>query len=288
MNYIIFDLEWNNVYNYKTKQGTNEIIEIGAVKLSENLELVDTFNQLIMPQLSKKLGSRFTKLTGITKEEVFENGVSFDDAFNKFEQWCSDDENIFLSWSNSDLFTLISNFRIFRDSSTVTFMHNYADAQKYCMSFFDDLTGASQIGLSDCAQRLEIDTDDFHFHRAVEDCYVSALCFKKLYDEKKFSGFVNHCDYDYFERLTFKKYFISTPVCDDFNISDVELKCPVCKSNVIPVKDYEFLNNTFRGAGQCIECKRKFWLYVRAKKTYDEVIVSKRLVAINKKRAKYI
>ena len=56
MNFIIFDLEWNNAYNYKLKRGMNEIIEIGAVKLDENLDVVDTFKQLIKPQLSRKLG----------------------------------------------------------------------------------------------------------------------------------------------------------------------------------------------------------------------------------------
>ena len=49
MNFIIFDLEWNNAYNYKLKRGMNEIIEIGAVKLDENLDVVDTFKQLIKP-----------------------------------------------------------------------------------------------------------------------------------------------------------------------------------------------------------------------------------------------
>ena len=45
MNFIIFDLEWNNAYNYKLKRGMNEIIEIGAVKLDENLKVIDTLNQ---------------------------------------------------------------------------------------------------------------------------------------------------------------------------------------------------------------------------------------------------
>ena len=31
MNFVIFDLEWNNAYNYKAQTGMNEIIEIGTV-----------------------------------------------------------------------------------------------------------------------------------------------------------------------------------------------------------------------------------------------------------------
>lgn len=55
MYYIIFDLEWNNAYNYSTGKGMNEIIEIGAVKLDEKLNIVDTFKQLIKPKISKSL-----------------------------------------------------------------------------------------------------------------------------------------------------------------------------------------------------------------------------------------
>ena len=51
MEYIIFDLEWNNAFNYRTKKGINEIIEIGAVKLNDDFEVVDTFKQLIYPRL---------------------------------------------------------------------------------------------------------------------------------------------------------------------------------------------------------------------------------------------
>ena len=89
MNYIIFDLEWNNAYNYKTQKGINEIIEIGAVKLNDNLEIVDTFKQLIKPSLSKKLGSNFKRLTHITMEEIRNSGISFNDAFADFSRWTS-------------------------------------------------------------------------------------------------------------------------------------------------------------------------------------------------------
>ena len=70
MFYVIFDLEWNNAYDYKSKKGMNEIIEIGAIKLDEKLNIVDTFKQLIKPTLSKKLSSRFKNLTHISMEEI--------------------------------------------------------------------------------------------------------------------------------------------------------------------------------------------------------------------------
>lgn len=289
MNYIIFDLEWNNAYNYKTKKGINEIIEIGALKLNSNLEVVDSFKQLIKPRLSRKLGSRFKKLTHITIEEIREKGVDFNDAFNDFSRWCGNDDNVFLSWSNSDLHTLISNFKKFKGTSTIEFMKKYADAQKYCMSFIEGLPdNMNQIGLTNCAEAFGINIDDISFHRALDDCYVTARCFKKVFDEKRFNGYVVKCDFDFFERLTFKNYFISNPVCNDFDINKQELICPSCKGRVVPVNKYEFLNNTFKNAGICENCDKRFWIQIRAKKTYDDIIVTKRLFPVNKKKGKLI
>ncbi len=77
MNFIIFDLEWNNAYSYAKKGFMNEIIEIGAVKLNNKLETVDTFKQLVMPKLTKKLSGRCKNLTNITNEELKETVFLF-------------------------------------------------------------------------------------------------------------------------------------------------------------------------------------------------------------------
>ena len=48
MNYIIMDLEWNNTYCKKKKGFMNEIIEIGAVKLNSNLDIIDTYSIFVL------------------------------------------------------------------------------------------------------------------------------------------------------------------------------------------------------------------------------------------------
>ena len=40
MQFIVMDLEWNNTYAKKANGYINEIIEIGAVKLDEDIETV--------------------------------------------------------------------------------------------------------------------------------------------------------------------------------------------------------------------------------------------------------
>ena len=40
MNYVILDLEWNAAYSRKLKGYINEIIEFGAVKCDEQLNII--------------------------------------------------------------------------------------------------------------------------------------------------------------------------------------------------------------------------------------------------------
>lgn len=287
MYYIIFDLEWNNSYNYKTKTGLNEIIEIGALKLNNKLEIVDSFKQLIKPKLSKKLGSRFKNLTHITMDEIKKNGVDFETAFNDFAMWSREEGNVYMSWSNSDLYTLVFNFIQFKGSSNVEFIKKYADAQKYCMCAMNIDNSGNQISLAACAQALDINVEEDKLHRALTDCYVTAYCFKKLFDREKFSKYIVNCDSKFYERLVYKPYFIK-PGSDEFDVNTVNLECPICFGKVNLINPYEFSNNSFRSVGICEKCKKKLWVTVRAKRTYDDIIVSKRLVQINKKRAKHI
>lgn len=121
MNFVIFDLEWNNAYNYKAQTGMNEIIEIGAVMLDERLQIVDTFKQLILPKVSKRLTGRFKDLTHITPDEVKQNGIPFEEAFSgTFARWSGADNCVFMSWSDSDLYVLAGNYKYFSPACPCT------------------------------------------------------------------------------------------------------------------------------------------------------------------------
>lgn len=173
MNFVIFDLEWNNAYNYKAQTGMNEIIEIGAVMLDERLQIVDTFKQLILPKVSKRLTGRFKDLTHITTDEVKQNGIPFEEAFRDFARWSGADNCVFMSWSDSDLYVLAGNYKYFSQRAHVPFMQRYADAQKYCMRFLTDNPNNNQISLAHCAEKFQISVEEENLHRALEDCYVA-------------------------------------------------------------------------------------------------------------------
>ena len=79
MKYIILDLEWNSAYSVKESRFINEIIEIGAVKLDENLNEIGRYQQLVRSRLNKKLSSRTKNLTHITNEDML-SGVMLEKA----------------------------------------------------------------------------------------------------------------------------------------------------------------------------------------------------------------
>ena len=55
MRYIILDLEWDSAYSVKHKRFINQILQIGAVKLNESFDIIDTFEVTVKSAISKRL-----------------------------------------------------------------------------------------------------------------------------------------------------------------------------------------------------------------------------------------
>jgi len=146
MYYVIMDLEWNNSYNKKLKSFFNEIIEIGAVMIDEDLDVVDTFSVLIKSQLSTKLSGRVKNLTHISNEDMY-GGISISKAISDFSKWVEGKDCIFMSWGNGDIRVMLDNLHFFCDIDGIPFISKYADLQKYCQTQLK-LSNSQQIGLS--------------------------------------------------------------------------------------------------------------------------------------------
>ena len=75
-NLVLFDLEWNIGYqpytfNYHGVQQTlrGEIVEIGAVKIDEDANVLDTFSIHLRPRIFRKLQHHIAKVTGLTQAD---------------------------------------------------------------------------------------------------------------------------------------------------------------------------------------------------------------------------
>ena len=82
MNYIVLDLEWNQCPDGKEYADAAlpfEIIEIGAVKLDQDLRMVDEFHEIIKPQVYKWIHAKTREVIHLNYKNL-ENGKSFSAA----------------------------------------------------------------------------------------------------------------------------------------------------------------------------------------------------------------
>mgnify|MGYP001416343779 CR=1 FL=1 len=127
MHYVILDMEWDSVYHPIHKRFINQILQIGAVKLDENFNVIDIFDIIIKSSVSKKVSKRFVQLTGITKEMML-SGVRLSDAVNKYNEWLGEN-TVTITWSQSDLYTIIENQKYLLKDTKFK-IDKYLDLQK--------------------------------------------------------------------------------------------------------------------------------------------------------------
>ncbi len=272
--FVILDLEWNTAYSKREGQFINEIIEFGAVKLDENLEITDRFSSFVKPQVEKKLRSRVKTLTSITNEDVSGADV-FEVVCNRFTEWVgSVEDTVFMSWGDMDIRALISNCKYFFDNPFIPFILNYVDLQAYFMSE-KELPKGKQIGLSNAAALIDIDPDSFKHHRALADSELSALCFKAVYNAENLKKHLVVCDDDFYKRIMFRPYIVT-----DINDKLVDknalcCKCLECGELANQINDWKFINNNFTALYYCKDCKIKYRVSVQFKKNYSQLIVKK-------------
>ena len=107
MNYVVVDLEWNqamssksSVFNKLPIHLGGEIIEIGAVKLKEDMTPGEEFTIDVKPVYFRRMHYKVKKITGFDKERLA-HGIAFADALEQFRAWCGDGVT-FITWGNDD------------------------------------------------------------------------------------------------------------------------------------------------------------------------------------------
>ncbi len=282
MNYIILDLEWNNAYCKKKKGFMNEIIEIGAVKLNSDLEVIDTFSLFIKAQLGKKLHARVKELTNITNDDI-STGKPFSQAMSMFRKWVTNEENIILTWGDTDIRVMIENFRYFNGISFIPFLSNYVNLQKYAQAFMN-IPKAEQIGLSHAAEKLGVSVENYSLHRALDDSRLTADLFKKMFNESMLVSYTHVCDTSFYTKLTFKPKAITdinSPLVDK---SKMRCVCDICCSPCERISDWKSINQSFKAIFYCKKCKRKIRFTIRFKEYYDRVDIKTSTVPFIEKK----
>ena len=185
MNYIVMDMEWNQPWPGSPSskkvlpvQIRGEIIQIGAVRVTEDQQVGDEFQILIKPKYYRHLNRRVSKLTGIKETQLREEGVTFPEAIAAFRDWCGEDI-VFLTWGFDDIGILRENLMLF--NLDTAFTEKWYNAQ---MIFNAQTDGATaQKALKTAMEIFGIEATR-PAHDALGDAYHTALICARL-DLKK-------------------------------------------------------------------------------------------------------
>ena len=283
MNYIILDLEWDSAYFPKEKRFINQILQIGAVKLDESFDIVDTFEQNIRSLFSGKVSGRFARLTGITTEKMLA-GLPFGEAVDRYNRWAGND-TVTMTWSDSDLYSIKENEESLLGGKKFA-IGKYLDLQKFVqgemrLNGYED---KNQISLSGAAEFFGISTDDFELHTAKDDSLVCQRLLKKTYNNKRFSALVRDtADPEFYKRMRFKAYAISD-LNDKYIVkSALNFCCNVCGGEAKRTTKWHYRNRWFTAKFECPVCRRSFSGKVSFKRTYDDVKVRRKICELKPK-----
>lgn len=177
MNYIVFDLELNSKV-YKSKL-PNEIIEIGAVKLNDKLEIIDSFQSFTRPKIHRKLFPLIKRKTKIVQENI-DAADSFKDVLIRFREWVGK-SFILCSWGHDDIHHIKQNCKLNRVSAK--WMKTTFDIQKHFSQSYQSPPG-HRYSLSKALEVLDI-TPEEELHRAYIDAKYTAMVFIELFNSTK-------------------------------------------------------------------------------------------------------
>ena len=181
MDYIVLDMEWNQPWPGSPSarkvlpvQLRGEIIQIGAVRVTEDQQVADEFQVMIKPKYYRRLNRRVSKLTGIKESQLREEGVPLPEAMEQFRAWCGEDV-IFLTWGFDDIGILRENLQLYE--LPVDWTGRWYNAQ---MMFNAQTDGSnSQKALKTAMETFGIEATR-PAHDALGDAYHTALICARL------------------------------------------------------------------------------------------------------------
>ena len=178
MNYIVFDLEWNQSSAGQEKETGElpfEILEIGAVKLNSRFETEGEFSRLIKPGIYREMHPVTRDIIHLNIEDL-DNEESFPEVAEDFLRWCGED-CIFCSWGPLDLTELQRNMRFYGMEPLADGPIKFYDVQKLFSIQFEDRK--SRRTLEHAINVLQIDKA-VPFHRAFGDAYYTARVLSEI------------------------------------------------------------------------------------------------------------
>ena len=182
MNYITLDLEWNQAYMQQAlavqkRIGAHlhgEVIQIGAVKLNEAMEIIGSYSIIVKPKFFCRLHRHVRDLTGIT-QHMIDHGTPLPEAAESFRRFCGKDF-VLLTWGPDDV-------PMFRENLTA---HKTASEWLDCDYDLQRIYSQQREGGAQKQRSLEFAMEALGVeqtlpaHDALNDAYFTALVAMRL------------------------------------------------------------------------------------------------------------
>lgn len=165
MHYIVLDIEATE---------NKEIIEIGAVKVNEKLEVVDKYQSFVNPTMNNKLSYFIKKLTKIQQADI-NNARNFIQVYDEFLNWMGEDV-IIVTWGNEDKRFMTHDLELHNIVNQIE--NKFKNIQ---VGISRMLLSENDLGLKSALEKLDI-YQEGNAHRAFDDALNTAKIFIKTFN----------------------------------------------------------------------------------------------------------
>lgn len=279
MDYIVFDLEWNQCPYGKEQENERlpfEIIEIGAIKLNEQKERIDEFHQIIHPVVYRKIHFRTREIIGMDMAEL-DKGEYFQQAVCNFLRWCGDDY-AFCTWGTLDVMELQRNLKYYGLLAFVEGPVYYYDVQKLFAVQYE--TRHERRSLEYAVDYLGLEKAG-EFHLALEDARYTAMVLQNIqdgcihgncsidcYQNPKLKEDEIHILYEDYEKYVSREFDTKEDAMRDREVTSMH--CVLCRKNA--KRKLKWFSNNAKLHFAVAYCPRHGYLKgkIRIKKTEDD------------------
>lgn len=280
MDYIVFDLEWNQ-YSAGTQAVEGlpfEIVEIGAVKLNDKGVMISEFSELVKPSVYLEMNQITSRLIHLQMQELL-RGEPFVQVASRFLEWCSQGKHLFCTWGSMDLTELQRNMAYYKMTPLSDGPLAFLDVQKLFSLAFED--GRSRKSLEYAVDWLGLQKD-IPFHRAFSDAYYAAQILVQImarkpeilrnvsydvYHPPKGRGQEVKAEFDGYVKYISREFDSKTAALSDREV--ISSKCYLCRRNLKKKLKWFTINGRHYYCLACCEKHGYLKGKIRIQKAYD-------------------
>lgn len=175
---IVIDLEFTIVDpKNRMRRMKHEIIQIGAVRVNAEGEILDSFLAYVKPECARYVSRKVSRLTGIA-DRALSDADALEKVLQDFRAWVGGEKTRFVAWSDTDLRQLRNE----TDAKGISFPEGeerWLDLQKIYPRLMK-ISKGKLMKLSVAADWCGIKVEESNLHGALYDAQLTAELLSSL------------------------------------------------------------------------------------------------------------